>query len=193
MRSAWKYSPMNAAISGPSVNSWDGLGLNPSWLANMMIWGEPTDPMTSLKLITSDVVDGLSISRRLIISLKIIRSIRAGRLLYELEADSFWYSKVKNWESRSVKCTAWKTNPITPTRMITPTRIVNNPSYVNGWNCNRFKKIMRRTRIKIQEHLGLPPMPFMFSITAESNLEKAPDSWVNLREKGFDSAFHNAW
>ena len=60
-------------------------------------------------------------------------------------------------------------------------------------NCNKFmKKIPKRTRIKIQAHPGLPPTPFIFSIAAESNPEKAPDSWVNLREGIFDSAVHYA-
>ena len=50
-------------------------------------------------------------------------------------------------------------------------------------NRNKLEKILKRTRMKIQAHPGLPPMPFMFSIAAESNPEKAPDSWVNLRGK----------
>jgi hypothetical protein len=50
-------------------------------------------------------------------------------------------------------------------------------------NCNRLKNIPKRTRMKIQAHPGLPPMPFMFSMAAASNPEKAPDSWVNLRKK----------
>ena len=41
---------------------------------------------------------------------------------------------------------------------------------------NKFEKIRKSTRIKIQAHPGLPPMSFMFSIAAESNPEKAPDS-----------------
>jgi hypothetical protein len=50
-------------------------------------------------------------------------------------------------------------------------------------NCNKLEKIPKSTIIKIQAHPGLPPTPFMFSIAAESNPEKAPDSWVNLRRK----------
>ena len=30
--------------------------------------------------------------------------------------------------------------------------------------------------------LGLPPMPFMFSIAAASNLEKVPESWSELQD-----------
>ena len=60
-------------------------------------------------------------------------------------------------------------------------------------NSNKLKKIPKRTRMNIQAHPGLTPMPFMFSIAPESNPEKAPDSWVNLREgKTCDSALHNA-
>jgi hypothetical protein len=43
--------------------------------------------------------------------------------IYELEADSLWYS-VKNWESRGVEGIMKKP--------IMPTRTVNNPSYENG-------------------------------------------------------------
>ena len=35
--------------------------------------------------------------------------------------------------------------------------------------------------MKIQAHPGLPAMPLMFSIAAESKPEKAPESWLNLR------------
>jgi hypothetical protein len=59
-------------------------------------------------------------------------------------------------------------------------------------NRNKLKKIIERTRMKIQAHPGLPPMPFMFSIAAESSPEKAPDSWVNFNEKKINSALHNA-
>ena len=38
------------------------------------------------------------------------------------------------------------------------------------------KKNLKSTRIKIQAHPDLPPMPSMFSIAAESNPEKAPAS-----------------
>ena len=43
--------------------------------------------------------------------------------IYELEADSFWYS-VKNWKSRGVEGMMKKP--------IMPTRTVNNPSYEHG-------------------------------------------------------------
>jgi hypothetical protein len=42
--------------------------------------------------------------------------------------------------------------------------------------CNKSKNIPKRTRMNIQAHPGLPPMPSMFTIAAESNPEKAPDS-----------------
>ena len=38
--------------------------------------------------------------------------------------------------------------------------------------------------MKIQAHPGFPPMPFIFTIAAESNPEKAPDSWVELVREG---------
>ena len=59
-------------------------------------------------------------------------------------------------------------------------------------NDKNFKKISKSTRINIQAHPGLPPMSFMFSIAAESNPEKAPDNWMNLRWKKIDSTLYNA-
>ena len=154
-----------------------------------MTWREPKDRMTCLRLnLTAEVVDGRSISKRLIMSLKIVKkSIRAEEV-YELEreTDFFWYS-VKNLESRGVEGTR--------KRAVIPTRTVNKPSYESGLKIvtNWKKKIKKRTRMKIQAHPGLPPMPCMFTIAAESNPEKAPDSWVNLRGKiSIDSALHNA-
>ena len=39
-----------------------------------------------------------------------------------------------------------------------------------------LKKFQKHTRMKIQAHPGLPPMPSIFSIAAASNPEKAPES-----------------
>ena len=100
--------------------------------------------------------------------------------IYELKTDSFWCSD-KNWKSRSVEGT--KKKPIMPTK------IVNNPSYGMVENRNKLKKIPKSTRMKIQAHPGLPPMPFMFSIAAESKPEKALDNWVRLRGKKLTQQF----
>ena len=89
------------------------------------------------------------------------------KAIYKLEVDSFWYS-VKNCESWGVEGTRKK-----PTML---RRTVNNPSYESVRFCKKLKIIPKRTRMKIQAHPGLPPMPFMFSIAAESNPEKVPDS-----------------
>jgi hypothetical protein len=43
-------------------------------------------------------------------------------------------------------------------------------------NCNKLKTIVKHTRMKIQAHPGLPPIPFKFSIAAASNPEKALES-----------------
>ena len=82
--------------------------------------------MTCLRLnLTAEVVDGRSISKRLIMSLKIVKkSIRAEEV-YELEreTDFFWYS-FKILESRGVEGTR--------KRAVIPTRTVNKPSYESG-------------------------------------------------------------
>jgi hypothetical protein len=50
-------------------------------------------------------------------------------------------------------------------------------------NCSKLERIPKHTRMKIQAHPGLPPTPSMFSIAAESNPEKAPDSWGKLERE----------
>ena len=59
-------------------------------------------------------------------------------------------------------------------------------------NSNKLKKIPKRTRMNIQAHPGLTPMPFMFSIAPESNPEKAPDSWVNFKNMRFSTSQRTA-
>ena len=72
----------------------------------------------------------------------------------------------------------------------------NNPSYnITGWGLKRnSKRIPKRTTMKIQAHPAFPPMPFMFSIAAASNPEKAPESWEGTlaAPKKFHLRFCNA-
>ena len=61
-----------------------------------------------------------------------------------------------------------------PTRPIT---IESNPSYFKVVRDYKKKKgIPKRAKMKIQAHPAFPPIPFMFSIAAASNPEKAPAS-----------------
>ena len=156
----WKYSPQNPLANGPALKSWVLWGLNPSSLTMdgrkmerpeiidpcikammqlMITWGEMADRMTSLGLNSSTgVMVGLSLSRLLIMSLKIGELVCAGRCNLMKEAYSFWCS-VKNRESRGVEGTMKK--------QIMPTRTVSNPSYTEVIedrivrNYNAFKDI----------------------------------------------------
>ena len=91
-------------------------------MKRMITCGEPTDRMTSLKLnLTADVMEGRSISKRLIMSLKMVKSQYMKEKQYiNLEANSFSCS-AKNLESRGVEGMK--------NRLVNPTRTVNNPSY----------------------------------------------------------------
>lgn len=89
-------------------------------------------------------------------------------------AHYFWFSD-RNLESCGVEGMMKK-----PMR---PMRTENNPSYIyidrRGYK-RLEKEEKKNTRMKIQAHPGLPPMPFIFSIAAASNPERATESWNEL-------------
>ena len=101
----------------------------------MITWGELADRMISLGLnLLTGVMVGLSLSKLLIMSLKIGELICAGRCNLMKGAHSFWCS-VKNRESRGVEGMMKK--------QIMPTRTVNNPSYTEVIEDGIVRIVMR--------------------------------------------------
>jgi hypothetical protein len=63
-------------------------------------------------------------------------------------------------------------------KAILPTTTESNPSCMEViQDCNKSQNIEKYTRMKIQAHPGLPPIPSMFSIAAANNPEMVPEIW----------------
>ena len=188
-------APKNPVANGPTLSNWVLFRLNPSSLTIegrnnatpythvpfmnammkiMMTWGERMERKISLPLNLSEgLIDGRSRSRRAIMSL--INSVRTNTKNMTSHTHSFC-SEVRNLECLGVE--GISENPARPIQ------IVNNPSWKRHCQLKcYFLTATKRTRINIQAHPGLPPIPSMFWIAAANRPENAPES----------CKFHKEW
>ena len=109
-------------------------------IKTMMECGELADRVISLKVnLSTGLMDGLSLSKRLMMMLNTVVEVNTCKAVYKLEAHSFWFSD-KNLESRGVEGITKK-----PRR---PMIIDNNPSYINVFveDCKEAPKAFKNVR-----------------------------------------------
>ena len=116
--------------------------------------------------LSEGLIDGRSRSRRAIMRLS--KSVRTNTQNTTTHTHSFC-SEVRNLECLGVE--GISENPARPMQ------IVNNPSWQrHGQLICYISTATKHTRINIQAHPGLPPIPSMFWIAAANRPENAPES-----------------